>query len=214
MSTCFSTWRSARPGMSESRALVSSASARRVSRSSPKILSAISARTPESMWSSRCEIGWPTLTLTGSTARRPRMSVTSSGLGRDPGFRSISRSEEWTPSACSSSSARPVRRPMDFTSCISRSSRSATSPIRLLSASEMPGLKVMLTVNEPSLNGGRKVRGRKVAASPAAATARPATAMTGRPCPSRPRSRAAFPRLSHLRNWLSCSSSRLRPGSR
>ena len=30
-------------------------------------MSAICARTPESMWSSRCEIGWPTLIETGST---------------------------------------------------------------------------------------------------------------------------------------------------
>ena len=40
-----------------------SARLRSVSRSSPKILSAICARTPESMWSRRCEIGWPTLTV-------------------------------------------------------------------------------------------------------------------------------------------------------
>ena len=32
----------------------------------------------------------------------------------------------------------------------------------------MPGLKVVLTVNEPSLNGGRKARGRFQAAMPAA----------------------------------------------
>ena len=47
-----------------------SARLRSVSRSSPKILRAICARTPDSMWSRRCEIGWPTLTVAGSMARR------------------------------------------------------------------------------------------------------------------------------------------------
>ena len=89
----------------------SSAAARSVSRSSPKIFSAISARTPDSIWSSRCEIGWPTLIETGSTASRARISATISAFGRDAGLRSTSISEECTPSACSSSSARPVRRP-------------------------------------------------------------------------------------------------------
>ena len=36
------------------------------------------------------------------------------GFAAAAGLRSTSISEEWTPSACSSSSARPVRRPTDF----------------------------------------------------------------------------------------------------
>ena len=46
-----------------------------------------------------------------STDSRERMSATTSVLARPPGLRSISRSVECTPSACSSSSARPWRRP-------------------------------------------------------------------------------------------------------
>ena len=93
-----------------------SARLRKVSRSSPKIFSAISARMPESMWSIRCAIGWPTLTEAGSTASRERISASISSRERDDGLRSTSISLKWTPSACSSSSARPVRRPTDATS--------------------------------------------------------------------------------------------------
>ena len=67
------------------------ATRRRASRSSPNTLSAISARTPESMWSSRCEIGWPTLTATGRAARRPRMSATSAYANMNRREASISR---------------------------------------------------------------------------------------------------------------------------
>ena len=85
---------------------------RSVSRSSPKIFSAISARTPESRWSSRCEIGWPTL-IDDRQHREPRADVGDDlGLAaRRERLRSTSISDECTPSACSSSSARPVRRP-------------------------------------------------------------------------------------------------------
>ena len=78
---------------------------------------------------------------------------------RPHGLRSTSISEECTPSACSSSSARPVRRPTALTSGTSRMSRSAIRPTRFDSASEMPGLNSMLMVKVPSLNGGRKARG-------------------------------------------------------
>ena len=77
----------------------------------------------------------------------------------------------------------------------------------------MPGLKVMLTVNEPSLNGGRKARGKFQAAMPAAATAA-ATVPTSRPlCRKATRSRAALPRLSSFSKRLSCSSRFRSPGS-
>ncbi len=100
-----------------------------------------------------------------------------------------------------------------FTPGMSKSSFSAISPTRLLSASEMPGLKVMLTVNEPSLNGGRKARGRFQAATPAATTAA-ATVPTSRPLWRKAtRSRAALPRLSSFRKRLSCSSRFFKPGS-
>ena len=65
-STCFSTCRSTSPATPADARAASSASDRSVSRSSPKIFSAICARTPDSMWSRRCAIGWPMLIDTGS----------------------------------------------------------------------------------------------------------------------------------------------------
>ena len=86
MRTCFSTCRSTTPGTSrELLPELLGKRARCVSRSSPKILSAICARTPDSMWSSRCEIGWPMLVVTGSTERRLRISLMISFFGRPLG---------------------------------------------------------------------------------------------------------------------------------
>ncbi len=136
--------------------LSEAATRRKESRSSPKIFSAISARTPDNMWSRRCEIGWPTLTETGSTASRRRISATSSAFGRPPPLSATSRSEEWTPLGMLvelGPAGAPAHRG-DLR--ISIRSRSAIDPTRLLSGSEMPGAKAMVTVNEPSLNGGRK----------------------------------------------------------
>ena len=107
------------------------------------------------------------------------MSATISFFGRPPGFMSTSISEEWTPSACSSSSARPVRRATCRTSGTPSSSRSATRPTRLDSASETPGLNWSVRVNEPSLNGGRKARGSMKAPASAMATATEVAAAIG-----------------------------------
>ena len=71
------------------------ATLRRASRSSPKIFSASSARTPESMWSRRCEIGCPTLTDSGSAESRRRISATTASLPRPVPLSSTSISEEW-----------------------------------------------------------------------------------------------------------------------
>ena len=67
-------------------------------------------------------------------------------------------SDTFTPKACSSSSARPVLRATVWISgtCISNSS--ARRPISSDSSREMPGRELTLIVNEPSLNGGRKLR--------------------------------------------------------
>ena len=87
-------------------------------------------------------------------------------------------------------------------------------PTRLLSDSEIPGLKEVLTVNEPSLNGGRKARGRFQAAMPAAITATATVPTSKRWCRNAtPRSRA-LPRLSQRSRALSCSERFLSPGSR
>ena len=102
-----------------------------MSRSSPNSLTTIWACTPESMCSRRWAIGWPMETETGSTASLARMWAYTSSLVRAERARSTSISELWTPSACSSSSARPVRRPTLLTSGMSRISRSAMAPSRL-----------------------------------------------------------------------------------
>jgi hypothetical protein len=74
-STCFSISRSAMPGIPWPALLQRIGLGAQVSRSSPKILIAICARTPDSMWSMRCEIGWPRLRLPGRSFRRARMSA-------------------------------------------------------------------------------------------------------------------------------------------
>ena len=62
---------------------MSCAALRSSRRSGPKTLTAIWARTPDMMWSSRCEIGWPMLTFTlGMLVIRSRMSASTSSRGR------------------------------------------------------------------------------------------------------------------------------------
>ena len=148
------------PGIRERRLRKSPARLRRVSRSSPYTFSAIWARTPESRWSSRCEMGCPTLVAAGRVASRVRMSWTTASRLRSDTLRSMSISEECTPSACSSSSARPVLRPTWMTSGTCSASCSASVPMRLDSASDVPGLSNTLTVNVPSLKGGKNERGK------------------------------------------------------
>ena len=188
------------------RACNCSARLRNVSRSSPIILTAICARTPDSMWSRRCEIGWPTLTAAGSMARRDRMSVTTSSLLRLDRFRSTSISAECTPSACSSSSARPVRRPTVFTSGTCSSSRSARRPTRLDSASEMPGRSSIEIVKVPSLKGGRNERGSSAALKAATATAHATAVIRNACCPNAQSSSRRFPALRRVTSqelpWL------------
>ena len=67
-------------------------------------------------------------------------------------------SETLTPNACSSNSARPVFRATVCISGIVINNSSARCPILLLSSSEIPGRELILIVNDPSLNEGRKLR--------------------------------------------------------
>ena len=55
-----------------------SPSRRSVGRSSPKTLTAMFARVPDSMWSMRCEIGWPIVTFVPGSVEKPRRSAASS----------------------------------------------------------------------------------------------------------------------------------------
>ena len=94
---------------------------------------------------------------------------------------SISRNNSvtLTPSACSSSSARPVRRATDFTESLSINNSWAVSPILLLVASDDPGASKAFTCTAPSLNGGKKSLSSLVTAKNANATMTPATPRTG-----------------------------------
>ena len=158
LSICCSTLRSARPSIPLTASLMSLPRSNRVLRSSPNILTAIAACVPESMASIRCDMGWPISTLTpGRVPSFSRSSAMISLFGRPPNSNGASISEVFTPSACSSSSARPVLRATVFISGTESISSSALRPIASLSSSETPGSVLTLIVNEPSLNGGRKL---------------------------------------------------------
>ena len=84
-------------------------------RSSPKSLTAMFARVPESMWSIRCEIGppiWMTMPGDRREVRAERRRGTRPSSARFSSKRT-SISAELTSCACSSSSARPVRRAVE-----------------------------------------------------------------------------------------------------
>ncbi len=212
--TCRSTVMSTRPGTRDRRARIDSATPRSVSTSSPWIFSAICARTPDSRWSSRCEIGWPIATDAGSEASCVRMAAITCSRPRADGFRSTSISDECTPSACSSSSARPVRRPTCATSGTCRISASASAPIRLASASEVPGWNISDSTNEPSLNGGRNARGIHGTDAAAIRATMPAAASTARARGNDHSSTRESNAFSQRTSGLSGRSSRLMPGSR
>ena len=105
-------------------------------------------------------MGCPIAVDAGSTESWARMSVMIASLSRFDRLRSISISVECTPSACSSNSARPVRRPTCTTSGTWAISFSANVPILLASASDVPGLKRSDKTSDPSLNAGKNARGK------------------------------------------------------
>ena len=82
MSICCSTERSTTPRTLAMTLRTCSASERSLYRSSPKILTAMLARVPESMWSMRCEIGWPmVMFIPGTSEKSLRSSAEESSLG-------------------------------------------------------------------------------------------------------------------------------------
>ena len=114
---------------------------------------------PDNMASIRWLIGWPISILAPIIV--PSFSRTSANISlRERSFNSngASISETFTPSACSSSSARPVLRATVCISGMVSSNSSARCPILSLSSKEIPGSEEILIVNDPSLNGGRKER--------------------------------------------------------
>ena len=114
---------------------------------------------PLTMWSMRWPSGCPTLVTTpGIEARRERTSAMKASLLRSDSWKLTSISAPLVACECSSSSPRPVRREVEVTSGMERSSFSNMRPNLLLSSNEMPGLATAAMVREPSLNGGRKSR--------------------------------------------------------
>ena len=156
-----------------------SASARRTSSSPPKIFTATLARVPESMWSMRCEIGWPILTFVpGISEARSRISATTSSLERFRRSRRTSISDDSTPCKCSSDSALPVRRPVETTPGTLSRIRSSAAPRRSESCKLVPGTVAALIVRLPSLSSGKNLRPTSFRPASAAATNRSATDKT------------------------------------
>ena len=194
----------------------SSAVLRMVSRSSPKIFSAISARMPDSMWSSRCAIGWPTLTDSGSTpSSRP-------DIGDDLGLRPRRRIEidfEFADmdafgmlvefGAAGAAADRLHLRHLPGSAC------SAMVPTRLDSASDTPGIELDQDI-EGALVERRQERARqREGRAPAATDHADKRDAENEPARChRPRASAApYQRFSTRTRQLSCSSRLFRPGS-
>ena len=171
-SACCSTVGSTTPGMLSISCLTSLANCRRRVRlagslSGPKSLMATAARVPESMWSMRCEIGWPICTaIPGILAKSLRRAASNSALVRlgSPFSSGLSMSMETsisapsTPMACSDSSARPCCRPTATTSGCDNKTSSIWRPSWFDSSKFVPGRVLAPSVSEPSLNSGRKLR--------------------------------------------------------
>ena len=116
------------------------------------------AFTPESIWAIRWASGCSTaMTMPGMSSIDSVMSLRISCRVRFvSGLNVMMISDMFTPSACSSSSARPVRRRKPLTSSISISRLSTVCAISLDFCSEVPGGRTTFSCATPSLNGGSK----------------------------------------------------------
>ena len=159
MSVCCSIERSTTPATCAISRLHLRAERRSICRSSPKIFTAMFARVPESMWSMRCEIGWPIVTfMPGSSDTFCRMLVEHLvlrpvlhlephvDLGR---LDTLHVLVELRPAGA------PGRRRDLRTSA---ASAPALAPSASDSARLVPGRVTALTVSAPSLNSGRNDR--------------------------------------------------------
>jgi len=107
-----------------------------------------------------------------------------------------------------------VRRPTWVTSGTSAIKVSASAPMRLASASAVPGVNTMPSTSEPSLNAGRNARGKNGTLAAAAATASAATAISALARANDQFNTRSSRRLSQATNALSPWSSRFMRGSR
>ena len=158
-SICCSRVRSAMPSMPWIEFLIWLPRLNNLFKSGPKSLMAMFACVPDSMASIRWEMGCPISMLAPLMVPSfARTAARNSSRLRSFSSKGASISEVLTPSACSSSSARPVLRATVWTSGNSISICSASRPILSDSSKETPGMVLTLIVKEPSLNGGRKLR--------------------------------------------------------
>ena len=183
LSTCCSTLMSAIPSTSEMAALISWPIECILLRSVPKTLMAIFDCVPDSIASILCEIGPPISIFTpGRTESFSRTSSVSACLLLPFSSKGHSNSEQFTPNACSSSSARPVLRPTVIISGILMRISSAWSPSLSDSSSDIPGTELMAMVKDPSLKAGRKLRPREKNMTSAATSRQANVPMTAFRC--------------------------------
>ena len=158
LSICCSTLRSAIPSTSAMASLILLPIENISLRSSPNSFMAMLACVPLSMASILWLIGWPISIFAPAMEESLCLtSASSSSCDLPSSSKGASISDTFTPRACSSSSALPVLRATVWISGIESRSSSAWRPILSDSSSEMPGSELILMVNEPSLNGGRKL---------------------------------------------------------
>ena len=169
-SICCSTLRSAMPSTVPMASFIWLPISNILLRSSPNSLMAILACVPLSMASIRWLIGWPISILAPVITESFFLtSLSISSCERSFSSNGASISDTFTPSACSSSSARPVFLATVCISGIDSRIFSARRPILSDSSSDIPGKELMFIVSEPSLNFGRKLWPR-VKNNPRAAT--------------------------------------------
>jgi hypothetical protein len=109
------------------------------------------ARVPDSMWSMRCEIGCPIVTLVPGSVENCRAARQQRLARRPVSRRPTSISAASTPCTCSSYSARPVRRAVATTSGCDSRICSTRRPISSDLASDVPGSVLACTVRLPSV---------------------------------------------------------------
>lgn len=124
---------------------------------------------------------------------RCRTSANTSARLRSFNTNGTSISEVSVPRACSSNSARPLLRDTTTTSGTFINSASASSAIRTLSSSEVPGIAEIEIAIDPSLNGGRKFRPKVAKIPPAPTNSTTATTTTAQRCRSAPPNSPTYP---------------------
>ena len=184
-----STRRSCAPRMPWATLAISSALVLRVARSSPKIFTAMSARTPVTISSTRSEMGWAmTICTPGSTASFSRILSAMVSWVQPSGHSSRGLSETMgVDSFCACGSAgdspRPTPETAERTPGTSITSFMASISMRMDSSSEMLGTRLMPGTSEPSFISGMKALPRKGIRAPVVPSSSTAAATVPRALP-------------------------------